>query len=822
MTDPLDPVALARSEAAFARRLAFAKAKHRPPARHRRRQRAVVAAGKAVETERDRTRGRATRADGGWQEEAWRYYEQLGEIRYAATFCGQALSRLRLVPAIQVNPDEPPVPIDQAVEDGISVPQGAVLAAQQIVRALRNEEQGLADLLYDFGVNDFVAGESFLVGLDGETDSGETIYHLASVSEVSPGSDGLWHFSTAPTNRPKDARALGPEDVLVRLWTPHPRWHDLADSPVRGVLDFCEELQLLTRAIRATAMSRLPAGILVYPLEADDGGPEDGDEWADAEDPSWGQGRSQSTLADDLVAHMTTPIGEPGAASAIVPFLFGVASDDVDKVKLIEVARDVDRLFGEQRTELIRRIATSVDLPPEVLLGMADVNHWTAWQIGDDTFRSHIAPRAGRFCSSLTAGWFRPSMRAVGVDDARIVLWYDPSDLVQKPDRSESATEGVRLGLLSEETWRREHAYTDEDAPTDEEIERRVALGLLGSRPTPAAPEMEPAPAETGPPDLTAAAVRFEDLGERLAQMDRTLLDRMLVLCDAATRRAVEKAGGRLRTKVLKAGLGIQEVLRGLPADQVGRTVGPSLTAAAKVTEDELLEGEFDALGAQFAVLVTRAHEQALEWFATLGMSETEIEEWREQQEDDRDAAWLLLLALLMANARLVLYGQQRTDDEVGEADPTLTVPPSIVRQALARAGGAQVGSASTVTVSGGVVTATPAAAPGGAVPGAAGAGAGAMGDGLGGAVVGPRTLAAFPRVGLAVVGWRWNYGDPAARQSNFAPHLALSGVEFADWSDPVLSFSGWPGFGRLFPGDHRGCLCDVVPLAQPAGTSPN
>src|SRR5690606_1919708 len=119
--------------------------------------------------------------------------------------------------------------------------------------------------------------------------------------------------------------------------------------------------------------------------------------------------------------------------------------------------------------------------------------------------------------------------------------------------------------------------------------------------------------------------------------------------------------------------------------------------------------------------------------------------------------------------------------------DLTAVVPTQTIRQALARAGGAVDAAA------------PPATAPGALNPGAAG-----------GVATGPRALGALIRVGLATVGWEWTVGMPSRP---FEPHQRLAGVQFASWDDPRLVSAGWPGHGFYFPGDHRGCQCDAVPV---------
>jgi hypothetical protein len=56
--------------------------------------------------------------------------------------------------------------------------------------------------------------------------------------------------------------------VAYRLWRRHPRYSMLADSTMQGVLDLCEELVLLTQAVRARARSRLAGRHPVVPTRS--------------------------------------------------------------------------------------------------------------------------------------------------------------------------------------------------------------------------------------------------------------------------------------------------------------------------------------------------------------------------------------------------------------------------------------------------------------------------------------------------------------------------------------------------------------------------
>jgi hypothetical protein len=50
---------------------------------------------------------------------------------------------------------------------------------------------------------------------------------------------------------------------------------------------------------------------------------------------------------------------------------------------------DPTQLYPETglRREAVERLAIGLDMPPEVLLGLGDSNHWSAWQVDEQTWK---------------------------------------------------------------------------------------------------------------------------------------------------------------------------------------------------------------------------------------------------------------------------------------------------------------------------------------------------------------------------------------------------------------------------------------------------
>lgn len=753
-----------------------------------------------------------------WQRQAWEYFDRIGEVRYAARYFASSLSRIRLFVGWRDDPSQPVVPItDDDRPAGLDVRQYQI--ADQMLDRLHGVDGTTAGILSAFGTNLFVAGEGCLVG---RTVEDRERWDFYSVEQI-VWHDQRWKIRQQIDDTPDRWETLTPdEDVVVRVWQPHPRFVDQADSPMRSVLGICEELLLLSASVRASAMSRVPAGILVLPDTILDGG-------VDSLDGSGidGEAGADRTL-QDIVDHFVTPIGDPESAAAVVPHVLAMDPEDCDRVKWIEPSRSVDETAAKQRTELLVRLANGVDLPPEVLTGMSGTNHWSAWLIDEQSYRTHLAPAIALFANALTEGLVRPALQVAGMDpDPRLVIGFDPTDLVSHPDRKSNARDGHAALVLSDDTLRRALGFGDEDAPDEDEYVRRVALRQGAKDLTPvAAGEMtsvvkalglgaelgvteddrrddddraperspdEPAEVVEGPPpepDEALVASAERELGAELMSIDRSLLERLDALADAAMSRALERAGAKVRSRLARD-VELRPVLASVGNDEVVAAVGRDGLTAAGMTEDELLEDEFESLADEFVVLAGLGSQRARE--ALLRRARRQLPEAQDRIFEDRlvedlAAARELLVAGMVAAAAALLLdrgGRPRP----GEALEGRRAPTTVVRDALSRAGGGATG--------------------GGPLGGPA-----AGGDGGSLLATGPTFDEMAVTVGFRKVAERWVYGT--ALRDTFQPHLDLDGVEFASEMDDVLTNTeDWPVTSHYFPGDHDGCLCMTEPIFE-------
>lgn len=388
-----------------------------------------------------------------WQNEVWDYYDDLGEFTFAVDWHSNALSRVRLRAArIRPGQDEPEI-----VDDG---PAAEAVSALGLDVAGRSELMRTATQLLD------VPGECYLTG---ETIDGAKVWRVRSSNQIRASAAGRDQTRVEVVD--VDASMAGREvwrdmasdRIIVRIWRPHPRYAQLATSPARAARATMRELELINRKIQAQYLSRLAsAGIVVFPDEITF---PVRDEFQDAADP----------FMAEWIETAREAIKTPGTAASVVPIPMRVPAEFVDKITFIDFTMAIDQREIERRDSAIRRLATQLDLPAEVLLGMGDVNHWSAWALDEAAIKVHISPTAELICSALTTGFLRPMLStrvktAAGdtkIDPNEWVVWYDTSELALRPDKSANALQAYDRLELTGAALRRELGFDEDDAPDD-------------------------------------------------------------------------------------------------------------------------------------------------------------------------------------------------------------------------------------------------------------------------------------------------------------------------------------------------------------------
>ena len=797
--------------------------------RQKRRMAALTAAGRKIDvTTRD---GRKmVRKPYKWQEDVWTFYDGTPQVKYAGRFFGNAGSRIRLFPGVVVDPDEPPVGVDVAVEDPeIMLPEAVAQAALDETDRLTNSADGMAGIMRGFMENIALIGECYLLGRASTPEDpvlGDEYWQVYSTSAISEKDDQIVVKET-PESRGAPLPP-GSEPVLYRIWRRHAQWPGLADSNMSAVLDECEELMIYGRLLRSIGRSSTMAGLFKLPSEIDLEQP------PRAEDPGGGQSpipapgdvvtpQDLTVLERALMGSWANAAEVEGSPAAVAPFILRGKAEHLKEVGFVIPQRPIDDKIIERMAFLIQQVAHGTDLPVEVLTGVADANHWTGWQIEDSTYKAHVEPTAQIPASALTAVFLRPSLRERGVSPEwlpKIAFGLDASQLVVRPNRTQDALEAFDRNAISWEALRNYYGFPESDAPEVKELLVRAALEgrnviLPGQRPPPqiAPPGQRPEDGGEPTPDdedvegdeaedederaararlralrpvaLTAASVELPGLGEQLAAIEARLRDRLMVDSSHELHAVLRKAGNKLRGAL--QGQPERRRINGADPEDVGRLLGAE-RAGELVDVDSLLDGAFEPLRARWDSWVAEAEAAAITLVVRRADTPDAASQFRaDMEERDHEAGWLALFLGLTALARTRLFALAEIEDGEGLAD--IAVPAGLVRDALAVAGGGQA-----------------AVQPIGAASDA----------GPPGLLTGPRWRLALRALEITQTGWEWRAGFPTRP---FPPHTSLSGTFFRDWQDDALIAGGtFPGVSHYYPGDHRGCLCDAIPVLSRGG----
>ena len=478
----------------------------------------------------------------GWQNELWDFYDIVPEFRFACDWVGNLLSKAKLY----VNED-----------DKRSENQHALDA----IASLFGGPEGQEEMLRLLGINFTVAGEAYIIGDEGQ--DGDS-WRVAAATEVSAEAGG--------GSIKVEDEALDPDALAIRLWKAHPRVSSEANSPARAVLPTLGQIVKLGMVIDAQADSRLTnAGILWIPSEIDlptmpvvveD---ENGDEVV-----------TQTSNAAGAVTQQLIQIGrlaiqDRDSAAAQIPLVIAAEGQYLEKIQHTSFWSGFDEHAQELRSECVQRVGIGMDMPPEVLTGTADMNHWGSWQVEEAAIKAHSEPLLNVIVASLTTGYLHPYLEAMGVENFKAFTFeVDTAALRLRPNRSKEAIELYDRGILNKKTLLVENGFDPEsDLMDDQEVKlwylRKVAsgsttpeqvsaaLGLLGVLGIPSSsPKSTEAPSTRSLEGHPVREIPTEDDSESKAVTASAsfIIDPILLAAEQMVHRALERAGNRLKNQV--------------------------------------------------------------------------------------------------------------------------------------------------------------------------------------------------------------------------------------------------------------------------------
>jgi len=452
----------------------------------------------------------------GWQSEAWSVWHDLGEVHYPTSQIARLVSRVTWR-------TEPETDLDEL----FAVP-------------------GVGEVSRLIALNLEVAGEGWLIFTERD----------ARNKPIEP------RWEVLPVNVSGLQQRLDTATIKVRFWNPDPEDPQAADSSVRAALGPANELLTLQALSRSQARNRLAtAGILLRP---------------NTKKPMVDENGVPVDFTDLLQAAMTAAIQDEDSAAAVVPLDITLPADEIEHWKHLIFERPYDEHVDQKMERCIKRIALALDIWPELLLGIADVNHWNAWFLAEDTWQGHIAPLAEQVAGTMEV--------AAAELDIIVRIEADPTELLARRSSVRDAIDVARIGGVSLEFVRTAIGADDDDAPTPTDLETiALMLGHLSNEQEEEEVLVEENP---GPPDtqedsqqpITAAAGDLVDgLGVDLARIDDQLRGWLEGSAEAAIDLARSRVGMQVRAKLRSDPRA--QTIDGVPNSEVVHVLGYETTA---------------------------------------------------------------------------------------------------------------------------------------------------------------------------------------------------------------------------------------------------
>jgi hypothetical protein len=533
-----------------------------------------------------------------WQVEGWRLYDIVPEHHFLAGRIGDSVAQARLyVTEVDETGEDQGETSDDAIRRLAAVPLGT--------GSQRDDNLRLA------GIDLAVGGECWIVGEGAASnpEAAEGSWFVVTAAAIKRTGDEV--SVRRPQQRGGSKLVLTDgTDILIRCWRPHPNDTDQADSFTRSAIVPLREIELLTKREFAELDSRLTgAGIMFLPEGIDF--PRAADDPADLTGfMAYIQRAAAASMADQSTARAMVPI------MATVP---QEMLEHLDKLKPINFWSELSAEIGPMKEAAIKRLAAAAELPNEVLMGLADSNHWTAWLISDEGIR-WIRGYLGLIADALTRGFLHRALESMGITNPeRYAFAFDTSALAAKPNRLEEALQLHDRFLIRDDEVVKAGAFDTDQMPSVPERAAQILLKLIQGQPDlildPAVQaalglpnvqsvglpptsdqnadgddpdpdeSTEDGPPEQGEPDQASAITAALDARIALAAPSMPALPSPEAVFNASAKllvlRALELAGGRLATPQERRGRWAD-----VPRHELHHHVGPiTPEKAAKVTE---------------------------------------------------------------------------------------------------------------------------------------------------------------------------------------------------------------------------------------------
>jgi hypothetical protein len=391
---------------------------------------------------------------------AWDLYES-PEVRFACRQYSNAFASAKLVIGRREVLWHDPTPI---LEPSTPAENKAI----ELLQSFAGGPTGQGELLDRMGTYFVVSGDMAMIGA----------YDPAHMAESKYAKWDVWSTTEVRwTGQNIRIREHAVEDIWqtlpdyikhLRVWNRHPRRGWESDSPVLAALKVLELVGIYDDRLQAEAISRLvgagvwmiPQGMSLPTATGQTGGPQD--------------------FMELMKEVAKIAVQDRRSAAAMVPIIVEAAAEDIDAASKgqMDFWSSFDEHVGELQDKAIRRWATGIDLPAEVLLGLSTATHWNATLISQDKVQTFIYPALRRMATNVTQGWLWPALREFDLDPAGLELWFDASAIKTRADVATETQWASDKFMVNDGTTKRALGLGEVPDPSDEELKRQMLLHM--------------------------------------------------------------------------------------------------------------------------------------------------------------------------------------------------------------------------------------------------------------------------------------------------------------------------------------------------------
>lgn len=423
-----------------------------------------------------------------WQREAWRLYDITGPLRFVVNSIAKTASKAKLF-------------VGEVDDSGDIHVETEDLEVKQLAKVPLGSGESRAEAIRLLCVNLQTAGEAYVVaeGWDDQLDGGGGGFHNVDSdgrsrpdSVLQPGQAGFdedrWYVVSSEQISLLGDRVIirrptlmgggyftpvDDRDILMRVWIPHPVDIDEPDSPVRSAIPDLRELEALRKREFAELDSRLAgAGIFAVPDTMD---------FPRGDDATGGD---LDGFLEDLGNAMSESLQDRSSAAAMVPIGIQGPAEAIENIRHITFWSELSEHILPMKDSALRMCAMSLDAPVEMMQGMGQTNHWSAWLLDEQTISTHIEPLLSQIADALTRAWLEPALRRMGRDPKRYSFAFNTASLQVRGDKTQTALELHERRLISDAALREVTDFDDALTPSAEERLRRMVEDAIRIAPS--------------------------------------------------------------------------------------------------------------------------------------------------------------------------------------------------------------------------------------------------------------------------------------------------------------------------------------------------